>query len=148
MRLAVHTQHIDEIQSRFKCCGRLSFADWRNSSTVNPSKKFLFLNNDFLLASNQIAFNVPDSCCIQTNESCGKQLPAETSIFGRGCLAPLNQFLANLLFFVYVTYAATFCIISSSIVYFLLVSLAVKSDYNLIRENFDENNATNKENSK
>ena len=127
------TQRVDEMQSRFKCCGRDSFLDWQSSPSVNPSKKFLYLNNKFLLHKEQLSFNVPDSCCARVYDSCGKDMPMLDSIFIRGCLPPLKKFLDNLLFYVYASYLATFCVITSSIVYFLYVSLAVNSEYYLLK---------------
>lgn len=136
------TQQMNEIQSRYKCCGNSSYVDWRAYTNVNPNRRFVYLNNAFLLQRGQIAFNVPDSCCISTRQSpaqssCGKQMPLEEDVYTRGCLAPLKDFLRILLIYVYASYLATFCVISSSIVYFLFVSLAVKSDYYLLKPNFN-----------
>ena len=126
------SQLIDDIQSRFKCCGRDSYHDWQESASVNPSKKFLFLNNEFLLQRGQIGFNLPDSCCVLVRDSCGKEMPLESEIATRGCLEPLHRFLKLLLAYVYGSYLATFLVILLSIFYFLFVTLAVKSDYNLV----------------
>jgi hypothetical protein len=126
-----------QIHRRFECCGVRSYLDWKNSTSLNPSRKFEFLNNDFLLRKGEIPFNLPDSCCVEFEVNCGKDFRSSASMFKRGCLAPLNVSLRRFMTFIYVTYGITFAIILFALFYFLFVSLAVKSEYNLIDQKIE-----------
>jgi len=50
------TQTWDIIQHELKCCGAQDYTDWRNSTTMQDTN------------------SVPDSCCIEDTENCGKGL--------------------------------------------------------------------------
>lgn len=66
---------LDDLQREFKCCGENSSADWDN---YPPFKG----NN-----------SVPDSCCKNMTEGCGKQ--KSNLIYGDGCVAKINAWIKN-----------------------------------------------------
>ncbi|XP_059090715.1 CD63 antigen-like isoform X3 [Tigriopus californicus] len=71
-RYGVHnqtTEMVDALQSSLKCCGVKAFKDWEESAWFDLPDR-----NDL---------TVPDSCCIEPSDDCGKNV--ETNISFNGC---------------------------------------------------------------
>jgi hypothetical protein len=129
-----HTKLINKVQSNFKCCGLSSFQDWELSATINKNYyKSYYLNNEFLLDKNQIAFNVPDSCCVNYLENCGKDFALNSTLNTNGCFDILRKYFTNFSYTVFTICIGAISIISFCILYRLYVGLCFsESDYYLL----------------
>lgn len=77
-----------QIQNDLKCCGYTSYLDWRDSKRFNDS--------NHIEPGHQIAFNVPDSCCVQIRRSVGCGSLVE-NLETKGCLLAFFEFKNNLM---------------------------------------------------
>lgn len=128
----IHTKLIDQIQLKYKCCGKESYRDWEKLLQKNLNDKKSNYNNKFLLYKNQLSFDLPDSCCIKYELNCGKDFPLNNTINNEGCLNSLVKFSIKLC---YQNFAI--CIFASSIIifciiYILFVSFGLKNDYYIL----------------
>ena len=123
---------INLFQKKFQCCGLKSYRDWSHSDYLNSYK--INLAHEFLLNSNQISINVPDSCCKDIFMNCGKDYSINKTIYQTGCKKPLNKILddlKNLIFSICIGVAIC-CLISA--IYVIILVLAIDSDYNIIKQ--------------
>lgn len=89
----LNTREIDWLQSNFECCGLRSINDWE-SKNITPFETPLSENHiNELQAMNRLTFDLPDSCCIQRTENCGKEFPNRANIFSDSCLDKFNRVL-------------------------------------------------------
>ena len=59
--------------NKFKCCGLFSYLEWKSNMVLN--KNAVLRKKHFLLNPDQIPFDLPDSCCIEsTVQHCGEKL--------------------------------------------------------------------------
>ena len=75
------TQTWSVVQQEFKCCGVKHYQDWSQTPFGNSSQ------------------DVPDSCCLQMADGCGKGLAgqswdvAKNTIYTNGCLTKFELFI-------------------------------------------------------
>ncbi|XP_064597847.1 CD63 antigen-like [Liolophura sinensis] len=60
------TKTWDEVQRKFKCCGVVNYTDWNDNERLHGG--------------------VPDSCCLEFSEGCGKAPVNPGKIYDKGCL--------------------------------------------------------------
>ncbi|XP_041535169.1 tetraspanin-11 isoform X3 [Microtus oregoni] len=81
-RAAEITASVDQLQQDFKCCGSNSSADWQHST--------------YILSQEAQGRRVPDSCCKTVVAHCGQRAhPSNIYKVEGGCMAKLEQFLAD-----------------------------------------------------
>jgi len=72
------TETWDIMQSDFKCCGVDSYADWKGTPAFNATE------------------DVPDTCCIEFTENCGKGAATSTDkIHTTGCFVTFEEFILS-----------------------------------------------------
>ncbi|KAK3103488.1 hypothetical protein FSP39_019586 [Pinctada imbricata] len=69
------TKAIDEMQTKFQCCGAKDFKDWKRSEWRR--------NN---------VYQAPDSCCISTGPLCGNYSEGPSNIHYMGCSQKLQAY--------------------------------------------------------
>ena len=83
----LHSKEIVWLQKRFSCCGLTTFGDWKS-----------------ILKLDYYGYNVPDSCCINMIENCGRKpvnfvgngvLDRSHIIYTSGCLAIYYKYFSN-----------------------------------------------------
>lgn len=123
-------KNLDFFQKEFNCCGWTSYKDWKMCLNINSLKPIL--QYKFLLNSNQIEINVPDTCCVNMYPSCGKDYTLNKTIFNQGCKHPLKSLLSHLRIFVFgVSLALAFSYLLAAI-FFTLVITIFHGEYNLL----------------
>merc|ERR1712127_913506 len=96
------TNVINEMQERHECCGLRSYLDWKAMPSLNTRKPYF--TQKFLLNADQVAFNLPDSCCKRQfrASSCGKDFVSIEKVqSAHGCREKLEaevDYLAGLVF--------------------------------------------------
>lgn len=90
----IQRKRFGQIQCDFTCCGHNSFFDWKESKQFNSNRTRLITPKP-----NQITFNMPDSCCVQSvrKVGCGKRYPMVYDIEVKGCLQAIVEFKNKLL---------------------------------------------------
>jgi hypothetical protein len=134
------TEQIDYLQRQFKCCGLYSYKYWDKQSgkALDASATIgvpILNKNELLLYADQIAFDLPDTCCIKESENCGKDFRRLATVYMKGCFEPLWLYLSNrLLFMCYVSIGMA-VLIFLTVSFLIFVSLTLKGDYSLINSN-------------
>lgn len=73
---AARTSAIDDLHRSYKCCGAVSFSDWRHSKWRKMNRQQLN--------------KVPDSCCKTETQTCGS-LDHPSNIYYDGCVKALEM---------------------------------------------------------
>ncbi|XP_073932370.1 tetraspanin-11 isoform X2 [Castor canadensis] len=95
------TASVDRLQQDFKCCGSNSSADWQHSA--------------YILSQEAEGRQVPDSCCKTVVARCGQRVhPSNIYKVEGGCMAKLEQFLADHLLLMGAVGIGVACLQSSS----------------------------------
>jgi len=129
---SIDTLQINLFQKKFQCCGLESYRDWSHSYYLNSYK--INLAHKFLLNSNQIPINVPDSCCKEIFMNCGKDYSLNKTIYQKGCKEPLKNILVHLQnLIISISSGVSFCCVLSAI-YISFNVLVIDSDYNIIKQ--------------
>jgi tetraspanin-33 len=84
---------INWLQQKFKCCGLDSYKDWESKHMKLQAISERVEKN--LRIRNQTTFDVPDTCCVNIAEGCGKQFPELDTLNRAGCFEPFYNFLSN-----------------------------------------------------
>lgn len=77
------TETWNVVQHEFKCCGVQTYADWKDTPFGRTSQ------------------DVPDSCCLQMNDGCGKgvagqsEQDAKNTIYTNGCLTTVENYITS-----------------------------------------------------
>jgi hypothetical protein len=127
-----HTVKINAIQLNYKCCGLEGHADWESSPLNKALERDQYLNNEFLLDKSQLWFNVPDTCCKEPRQNCGKDFASNGTIYTKGCFSILKHFMVNFSLTTFSVCMGVILIILFCIVYFLYVGLCFEGDYYLL----------------
>jgi hypothetical protein len=121
-------EHINHLQTNYKCCGLHSYLDWKSNLNLNDLKPYFV--QDFLLSPNQIPFNVPDSCCVEPNvTNCGKDFALNSSIHPIGCFYRLKSELNLLGNALFVMSNILTSIMVLSIAIMITTAACIKSEY-------------------
>jgi hypothetical protein len=90
---SMDAKDISWLQQKFKCCGLSSYTDWEvKHMKLQPINSKIEKN---LRIRNQTTFDLPDSCCVNVADGCGKQFPELSTLNQRGCFEPFFNFLSN-----------------------------------------------------
>lgn len=117
---------MDWLHQEYQCCGLNSMHDWQNSSELDAWRRQNHISG--------YLFDVPDSCCIQVEATCGKRYMKEKgAIYTRGCLEPytnsIRQIYLNLSKFFLL-----FTLIIYTLIFFLMIVIKYfKNSYTLIK---------------
>ncbi|XP_016428885.1 CD63 antigen-like, partial [Sinocyclocheilus rhinocerous] len=105
---------LDTIQQDYKCCGRNSSIDWLNSKFLAPN-------------------SVPDSCCKNVTENCGKGAIRDTSkIYTNGCLPILDKFLKRNILWIAVAALVIAFVQITGIVLSCILMRGIRSGYEVM----------------
>lgn len=139
------TKKMNWLHRRFLCCGVDSYSDWKAIVTFRgkngPIKYYENYQNE-----NRYPYidDVPDSCCVNPNVNCGKQL----NVFGRdrssyintrGCLALYTkQFFGDIQFLsaLAITVSCIYLVLSIILLYIFTL---VRNNISALIENYDRN---------
>lgn len=83
------------LQHKFECCGLDSINDWSNKSITLLEESLSDSQIEELHSQNKTAFDVPDSCCFNATEGCGKKNPDSSTLHQDGCFEKFYSFLAS-----------------------------------------------------
>uniref|UniRef100_A0A673N680 Tetraspanin n=1 Tax=Sinocyclocheilus rhinocerous TaxID=307959 RepID=A0A673N680_9TELE len=98
----------------YKCCGRNSSIDWLNSKFLAPN-------------------SVPDSCCKNVTENCGKGAIRDTSkIYTNGCLPILDKFLKRNILWIAVAALVIAFVQITGIVLSCILMRGIRSGYEVM----------------
>ncbi|CAF0994961.1 unnamed protein product [Brachionus calyciflorus] len=137
-----NTKKINWLQKKFQCCGLDSYSDWKSIVTfqgVNgPVKFFGKYDNKYPYID-----DVPDSCCINPNLNCGKNI----HVFGRdrsqilntkGCFQMYNlQFSKDVVFLSSLAVAISVLLLGLTLTLFFVFTL-INRNANLAIESCNE----------
>lgn len=123
----VQTIEINLLQSKFKCCGLESYKDWQNT---DEESLLAISKYEQLISPEQIPFDLPDTCCKNISEGCGKNFRFKSTIHGHGCNRPFLEYLSARVFFIACLALGIASINILAVVYLITVCVILKGDYN------------------
>lgn len=83
------------LQKKFECCGLDSIEDWKNKTITVLEEELSDEKIEEYKSQNKTTFDVPDSCCLNATENCGKDFPDANTLHQDGCFNKFYDFLAG-----------------------------------------------------
>lgn len=126
---SLNTQRVNLLQSKFKCCGLNNYMEWKTNQKLNKNS---ILKKDFLLNKDQVPFDLPDSCCIESEINCGKGYVSNRTVFTNGCFSIFQEYLTIRIRVISIT-AIGFAVVSFvNILYLIYTGITTEGKYNMI----------------
>lgn len=117
---------IDWLQQEYQCCGLNSSRDWHESYGLEPWRLQNNISGDL--------FDVPDSCCIRVESTCGKRYMKENGfVYTRGCLEPYTISIRETFLSLSKLFLLFTLIIYTLIFFLMIVIKYFKNSYTLIK---------------
>lgn len=135
---SLETKEIDLLQNKFKCCGLISYEDWKISS----DKNFITSISKYekLISTEQISFDLPDTCCRQISENCGKDFRFKKTIHLNGCYEPFIKYFTDRILIMCSISIGLSTVNFLTITFLVYVCFMLKADYSLIYPDSEDQN--------
>jgi len=133
----LETKEINLLQTRFECCGLESYQDWKTKNN-DPNFHSAVSKYKLLISSDQIEFDVPDSCCKNFTENCGRDFRHQDTINLNGCYEPFVKYLELRILIICNISIGVTVVHLMSFVFWLIVSLVLKGDYSAVNPSMKE----------
>ncbi len=133
----IETKEINLLQKKFKCCGLDSYTDWKKKNN-DPDFHSAILKYKLLITADQIAFDLPDTCCKNYTENCGKDFRHRDTINLDGCYEPFLEYLDFRILIVCNLSIGVTVIHLLSLIFWFVVSVMLKGDYSVVNPSMKE----------